>query len=182
MRLDPPVFFTVSERVLLFDTCTLPKLRLEGFGESAPGVTPVPDRAILRVGLGPLFRIARFPLTLPADDGANTTLKVLLWPAVRVTGKLRPLTLNPAPVAVDCEMVTLVPPELVSVSEKVELLPICTLPKLWLDGFAASDPAETPLPERGMFKVGFDASLRMAMLPVTDPVACGAKTTLKFAL
>jgi hypothetical protein len=76
-----------------------------------------------------------------------------LW---KCTGVLQ---LNPAPVAVACEMVTLVPPELVSVSDKVELLPICTLPKLWLDGFAASAPAETPVPERGKFKVGFDASL-----------------------
>lgn len=173
VTLEPPVLVRVSDSVELLPICTLPKLRLDGFAPSAPAVTPVPERGMLSVGFEPLLMIARLPLTLPADDGANTTLKVLLCPAVRVKGKLRPLTLNPAPVAVACEIVTLEPPELVTVSDRVELLPICTLPKLRLEGFAVSDPAATPVPERGRFKVGFEASLRMAMLPVTGP--CGLR-------
>lgn len=34
VRLEPPVFITVSERILLSDTCTLPMLRLEGLPKS----------------------------------------------------------------------------------------------------------------------------------------------------
>jgi len=42
--------------------------------------------------------IVRFPLALPADCGVKVTVKVALSPAARVTGWLRPLTLNPVPV------------------------------------------------------------------------------------
>ena len=97
--LDPPVFVTVSERVLLLLTCTLPKARLVGFEPSAPAATPVPLKGMFRVGFDAFDVIATFPLTAPADAGLNNTLKLALWPAARVTGELIPLTLNPVPLA-----------------------------------------------------------------------------------
>ncbi len=84
----------------------------------------MPDSDTLSVGFDALLAMARLPLTLPLDDGAKLTLNVVLCPALRVRGRLNPLTLKPAPLAVACAIVTLVPPELVSVADWVRLLPI----------------------------------------------------------
>ena len=98
--MDPPELVRVSDKVVLLPTCTLPKLRLDGFAVTAPAVTPVPDSETLSVGLDPLLMIARFPLAAPADCGANVTLNVALCPAGRVSGMLNPVKPKPAPVAV----------------------------------------------------------------------------------
>ena len=74
----PPVLVTVSDRDCLFPMVTLPKLRLVGFAPSVPGVTPLPDSGMLKVGFEALDAIVRLPLALPADDGLNDTLKVAL--------------------------------------------------------------------------------------------------------
>ena len=95
MTLVPPVFITVSDRDCLFPMVTLPKLRDVGSAPSVPGATPVPDRGMVRVGFEALEVIVRFPLALPADDGANETLKVALCPADRVSGTVIPLRVNP---------------------------------------------------------------------------------------
>ena len=97
MTLEPPVLVTVSDRDCLLPTITLPKLRLAGFDPSAPGVTPVPDNGMVRVGLEPLEVIVTLPVTLAADVGVNVTLKLALCPAVSVTGAVIPLSANPVP-------------------------------------------------------------------------------------
>jgi len=97
VTLIPPVLVTVSERDLLLPTVTLPKLRLAGLAPSVPGATPVPDRGMVNVGFEALDVRVRFPLAPPADDGVNETVKVALWPAVKVTGVVIPLKLNPEP-------------------------------------------------------------------------------------
>ena len=79
-------------------------------------------------------------------------------------------------------MVTLEPPELVRVSESVWLLPTCTLPKLRLVAVAVSDPGVIPVPESGMPRLGFDASLVIARLPEADPPLVGVNLTLKVML
>ena len=53
---------------------------------------------------------------------------------VRVTGKVTPLTEKPAPVTLACEILTAVPPVLVTVSDRLPFLPTVTLPKLRLAG------------------------------------------------
>ena len=88
---------TVSDRDLLLPTVTLPKLRLVGLAPSVPGVTPVPDKGMVRDGFEALEVMVMLPLALPADDGANETVKVALCPAVSVTGAAIPLKLNPEP-------------------------------------------------------------------------------------
>ena len=93
------MFVTVSESVCLFDTCTLPKLRLVGLELSAPGANPVPDNGMVNVGFEAFDVIVTLPLAAPADVGLNATLKVALWPAVSVTGVAIPLKLNPVPLA-----------------------------------------------------------------------------------
>ena len=53
---------------------------------------------------------------------------------------MSPLILNPAPLALAAEMVRLDPPVLVSISDRLELLPICTFPNDKLLGFVVSAP------------------------------------------
>ena len=78
------------------------------------------------------------PLALAADCGTNIALKVTLAPGLSVRGTFSPLMLNPVPVAVACEMVTLDPPVFVSESVKVRLLPTWALPKARLAGLEVS--------------------------------------------
>ena len=178
----PPGFVSLAESVLLLPVCTLPKLKLVGFALRAPAVTAVPDKPILRVGLDALLTIAKLPVKVPLLPGANTTLKFVLEPALRVTGNVRPLRVNDDPVTFACEIVTLEVPELVSVSDRLLLPPTGTEPKLRLGGFAAIVPAEVPVPESEILSVGFDPLLVTTTLPLTSPLACGAKPTLKDVL
>jgi hypothetical protein len=119
----PPVFVTVTDTVLLLPTVTLPKLALLGFAAREPGVSPVPESAMLSGEPAPSDTIASVPLVAPAEVGAKRTVKVTLWFAASVTGTDSPLTAKPAPLTLDCEIVTAVPPVLVKVSDLLELLP-----------------------------------------------------------
>src|SRR5208283_1925690 len=130
VTLDPPVLVTVSDRDCLLPTVTLPKLRLVGLGDRSPGEIPVPDNGMVSVGFDALEVMVTLPLAPAAEVGANETLKVVLCPAVRVTGAVVPLRLNPVPLIATCEMVTLDPPVLVTVSDRDCLLPTATLPTL----------------------------------------------------
>jgi hypothetical protein len=178
----PPVLVTVSDRDLLFPTVTVPKLRLVGFAPSVPGVTPVPDSGMVSVGFEALEVMVRLPLALPADDGVKETLNVALCPAVRVTGVVIPVKLNPEPLIPTEEIVTLVPPVLVTVSDTDFLFPTVTLPKLRLVGFAPSVPGVTPVPDSGMVRVGFEALDVIVRLPLALPADDGVNETLKVAL
>ena len=77
----------------------MPKLKLVGFTANWPDGVPVPDNEIFSVVFDASEIMATFPLSLPADSGVNTTLKVTLCPTVSVSGGLIPLILNPVPVA-----------------------------------------------------------------------------------
>src|SRR5882672_5904097 len=126
--------------------------------------------------------IAKLPLTAPATVGANLTEKVTVWVGVKVTGNVSPVTESPAPVTLAAEIVTFAPPVFVSVSDKLALLPICTLPNERLVGFAESVPALTPVPESGIVRVGFEPSDVMVTLPLAAPVAMGVNIALKVVL
>ncbi len=173
---------TVSDRDLLFPTVTLPKLRLVGLAPSVPGVTPLPDKGMVRLGFDALDVRVRLPLALPPDDGVNETLKVALCPAVSVTGVVMPLKLNPEPLIATCEIVTLLPPVLVTVSDKDCLFPTVTVPKLRLVGLAPSVPGVTPLPDKGIVSVGLEALDVRVRLPLALPDDDGVNDTLKVAL
>lgn len=88
---------TVSDSDCLLPTVTLPKLRLVGFDPSVPGATPVPDNEMVRVGFEAFEETVTLPLALPAEGGVNVTVKVALWPDVKVRGVVIPLKLNPVP-------------------------------------------------------------------------------------
>lgn len=55
------------------------------------------------------------PTALPAVVGANFVVNVVLWLAARFNGVVSPAMLNPVPVALTAEMVTLALPEFVKV-------------------------------------------------------------------
>ena len=106
-----------------------------------------------------------------------------LCPGVKVKGRFKLLTLKAAPVMLACVIVTLEPPEFVSDSDNVWLLPTCTLPKLRLGAAALSDPAvPPPVPASGMVRLGTDPLLRIVTLPLAAPLDWGVKVTLKVAL
>jgi len=78
--------------------------------------------------------------------------------------------------------VTLVPPVLVTVSDRDLLLPIVTLPKLRLVGFAPRPPGVTPVPANGMVSVEFDALDVTVTFPLALPADDGANETENVAL
>lgn len=173
---------TVSESVLLLLTCTLPKARLVGFDPSAPEVKPVPVNGMFSVGFDAVEVIVTLPLIAPTVVGVNKTLKVALCPAARLTGTLIPLKLKPVPLAATCEIVMLVPPVFVKVSERVLLFPTWMLPKSRLVGFDPRVPGAIPVPDIGTINDGFSPLEVIVRLPVTAPVTDGRNDTVKVAL
>jgi hypothetical protein len=117
----------VALRVPVFEelvpTVTLPKLWLAGLTPNCPGAVPVPDRATVSDGFDALEVNVRLPLALPAAVGENRTENVTLCPAVKVVGSDRPLIENAPALELAPEMLTLVPPVLVTVSDFVLLFP-----------------------------------------------------------
>ena len=102
---------------------TFPKLRLVGLAVTWPGGLPVPESGTFRAELEAFDVMARLPPTVLPDVGVKITLKLTLWPTLKVIGKLKPLAVKPEPVALAAEIVTLAPPELVRVSVIIWELP-----------------------------------------------------------
>src|SRR5712692_5188536 len=137
---------------------------------------------MLKLGFVPLEVMLTLLLAAPLVVGEKSTVNEVLWPAFNVKGKVSPLKLNPVPLAVAAEIVRLDPPELVSVSDKVVLLPACTLPNARLVGVAASAPCVTPVPESAMLKLGFAPSEVILTLPEAAPLVVGEKSTVNEVL
>ena len=136
----------------------------------------------MSVGFEAVELIVTLPVAELAVWGVKATVKVALCPAVSVNGTVRPLRLNPDPLTVAWLILTLLPPVLVIVSEAVCWLPTFTLPKFSLDGLLVSCPGATPVPESGIVSVGFAPLELTVTLPLEEPVACGAKDTVKLVL
>lgn len=77
---------------------------------------------------------------------------------------------------------TVVPPLLVTVSDRDVLVPTVTLEKLRLLGLGPRLPEATPVPDSGMLRVGFDPSERIVTVPLAEPLDCGAKDTVNVVL
>lgn len=174
--------FRLAEAVPLDPTVTLPSASVVGLTASTPvAVVPVPVSPTVSVGFDAFELTVSVPLALAAAVGVKVTLNVWLFPAASVTGVVMPLTLNPV-LANTAEIVTLSPPVFVTVCERVWLFPTCTLPKPRLVGFAVSVPGETPVPEREIVSVAFDAFDVTVTLPLTPVAVAGSKLTLNVAL
>lgn len=94
-----PLALKVAVMFLLVPTITLPKPKLVGATANVPGAVPLPDKVMDGSVLEALETTAMLPFALPEDCGVNITLNVKFWPALRVMGRLIPLRLYPAPVA-----------------------------------------------------------------------------------
>ncbi len=182
VRLVPPELVNVSDKLELLPTCTLPNARLIGLAVSVPCATPAPERGMVKSELLPLEVMVTFPLVEPLALGANTTVNEVLWPAVNVNGKDRPLRLNPVPLAVAAEMVKLLPPLFVRVSVSDFDEPTVTLPKARLVGLGVKAPCATPVPESGMFRLGTEPVAVTFTLPLAAPDAVGEKRTVNEVL
>jgi hypothetical protein len=114
-----PLAVRLPDALPLFPTITLPRAKVVGVTVSCPAAAvPVPDSGIVSVGLDAVEVMVTLPLTLAADCGVNVTVKLALCPAVSVIGAVMPLTPYPAPLIPTCEIVTLEPPVLVTISER----------------------------------------------------------------
>lgn len=71
---------------------------------------------------------------------------------------------------------------LVTVSDRPWLVPVRTVPKFRLAGFAPSAPTDAPVPDNAIDSVGFGAFEVIVTLPLALPAACGANVTLNVVL
>ena len=101
---------------------------------SVPGagvLVPVPLRLITPIGFDEELLVkVRAPVTAPVAGGSKLTISVADCPRLRVSGKLAPDMLNPAPVTVAALMVSGAVPEEVNVTDSgVAGVFTVTLPK-----------------------------------------------------
>ena len=111
----------------------------------------------------------------------NVTVKPTLLPAGIVTGSVNPLTTNSALLtftAVTCTA----EPLAISDAGRAEFVPTTTLWKFRVVGDTANVPCAVPMPDNGIFRVGFDASEVMARFPFEPPPDSGVNTTLNVTL
>lgn len=85
-----------------------------------------------------MLTIEMLPVANPALVGAKVTESVLFCPGASVRGSLRPLAVNPFPVMITREIVTLAVPVSNRTSGSVLCPPSTTLPKVMPAGLALS--------------------------------------------
>jgi len=88
---------------------------------------------------------------------------------------------NPAPVTLACEIVTLADPVFERLTDADPLLPITTLPKLTAAG-ALAKPGCVPAPLSAIDMGEFGALLEIEILPVALPTDVGENCAVKVIL
>ena len=119
VRLEPPELVRVPEIVRGVPTCTLPKFKLAGVEVRDPAVTALAASGTASVPSVASLENDTVPLAEPPDTGLKVTLKPVLWPGAKATGRLNPPIVNPDPETFACDTFTVDPPELVSAADKV---------------------------------------------------------------
>ena len=179
LRFAVPAFRMVSDCVLATPTVTFPKLTLAGVTEIC-ACTPVPLNAIVAGEFVAVLVMVTLPERLAAVAGSNVTLNEVDCPAASVSGTVHPLTLNPVPLSLICETVTLELPVLVTVTLCVVLLPVAMLPKLSDTGLAVNCSAEaTPVPASATTRGELGALLTSVTLPVKLLAEAGVNPRVK---
>ena len=144
---------------------------------------PAPETTTLDGELDAVLATVTVPLVLPEPVGANVTLRLAFCPATNVYGKLKPPTLNPAPVTVAWVMVTAALPVFVTTTGRMASLPRITLPNARLPGLAETWPdTAVPVPESATFAGEPVALLTTETLPVTLPLTPGVNVTRRLPL
>ena len=182
VTLSFPVLLSLMVCELCSPTATLPKLALGGVADKRPS-TPVPLNPMVKLGSEALLVIVMLPVATPVVPGANWASRFVLCPAESFNGVATWLRAKPLPLTLTRETVMLLLPVLLSLRVFELLSPMATLPKLALGGVADRRPSTpTPLPLNAIVKLRSQALLVIATLPVTSPVASGAKWTCKLML
>ena len=76
-------------------------------GSPLADVIPEPLSAMVAGELVALLTTETLPVTLATTVGAKRTVRVVFCPAAKVSGRVKPLALKPAPERFTCEIVTL---------------------------------------------------------------------------
>jgi hypothetical protein len=147
---------------------------------SCPTATAVPVPVRGTINPGPCTKI--LPASVAADCGAKAMVKVTLCPAARDSGRAGPVIENIAPVVCRAVRDTAHLRVLVSTRGRVEVDPTVFEPKETLDGVAVTNGLLTPVPLTVSVRVGLEALLTKATVPVVQPGVVGAKATLTLAL
>ena len=148
--------------------------------ECAVLLMPVPVTAITGAALAALLTTVTVPLNAPVVLGANAMFIIADCPAASVAPVIPPVTLNPEPLMLTPEMITLELPLLISVTGSVVLPPTVSLPKLSFD-VEEVRPLVDPEPE----PLRLTATSVLPLLffrvsvPVTAPDAVGLNPTAK---
>ena len=95
---------------------------------------PVPLSGIVVGEVGALLTNIRLPGKLAPEVGVKFTVKAVDFPGANVSGKARPLRLNPVPGPASCVMLRFAPPAFVRVTACELVWPTVTVPKLTLPG------------------------------------------------
>ena len=91
-----PALVIVTVLGLLLPSVTVPNATGEGLSEIC-GATPAPLKGRVFGELLALLVSVMLPDTFPVTVGANITVRIVEPPAFTVTGVVKPLSLNPAP-------------------------------------------------------------------------------------
>jgi hypothetical protein len=131
-----PLFVRVTGSVLEFPTRTLPNVSEVGetLKRKVAGATPEPVRVTVGAAVAELLAMATEPFNAPVVVGANTTLPTAEAPGARVSGRINPLMLYPAPEAVIALMLRSAVPVFFNVNPEVVEFPVVMLPKAMLVG------------------------------------------------
>lgn len=122
------------------------------------------------------------PEKVPLPVGAYEIETCFFPPGVIVDGNTRPLTLNPVPVKFAAETVTEVVPVLLNVTDRLELLPINTLPNARLVGEALSRAVavDVDVPDNVTVGAAVDELLAILIEPENVPVVVGVNRIPRF--
>ena len=144
-----PVFLRVTGRFCVLPTTWFPKFRVAGHAEivRAPW-SPVPLALSVNSVAPELLLSVIVPLSAPIAVGVNVSVRFLVPPAARVSGRVKPLVEKPAPLALTLAMVALPLPGFFNCTDWEMLVPTGTFPNSTLLGFVCSAAAATPLPLR----------------------------------
>src|SRR5580704_1943472 len=107
---------------------TFPKLTGDGVTLNKL-VAPFPFRVAIIAGPCDAVVTEMFPLTWPADVGANAAVSFRVWPGCKTIGPEKPVIENSEPVAEICESVTFLVPRLATITGWLAFEPTPTLPK-----------------------------------------------------
>lgn len=155
----------------------LPNATADGLAFNASvDASPVPERVNIVGDPGALLAKLMLPLAVPVAVGANSTEKLLLWFAARVTGSDNPDMLNAAPEIFAAVMEREVLPLFIKVTVSVAFPPTDTSPKLSEAGDTDKLGA-VPVPDSATETVPSVALLVTCNVALRLPLCCGVNWT-----